>query len=103
MNTDLVGERLELRLPVPRCIRLAVEVIERLAVPERALSMAKEGRVALDGDRIGRVRLELDRVGSAVFRHSDEPLRFFEPLVVVGRDLGDDVCRIPWADGPPLN
>src|SRR5580704_6015582 len=103
MDSDLVGERFELWLPVPRRVGLAVEIVERLAIPKRSLAVTKERRVASDGDRIGGVRLQLHRVGPGVFRNSNELFRFFEPLVVVGRDFGNDVRRLPRADGPPLN
>ena len=100
VHAERFGERLEPRLPLPRHVRLLVEVVQGRAFPQRAGARAERLRVARDRDRVGRVGLELDGVGARLVRGMDELDRDILVLAMVGRQLGDDVDGMAGPDRP---
>src|SRR5262252_5311445 len=92
---------LELRVPRPWCVGLLVELVERLPLPFAIGALdAKPLVVAVDGEGVCGVRLELDGVDARSTRGLDDPGGKGETLVVIPRQLRDDVTRIPCPDGP---
>jgi Lhr-like helicase len=59
--------------------------------------------IAAQRDRIGRVGLQLHRIGTRVFGGANDLDCALEALVVVRRELGNDVRRLARPDVPVRN
>ena len=86
------------RMPVPRRVRLLVELVEAAAVPQAALD-AEFRPVMVDGDRVGRVGLQLDRVGAGRLGGVHHGERMVETAAMIGGKLRHHVGRLARANG----
>ena len=68
------GELEERRVPLPRRLRLVVEVVQRPPGPERAVADDERRLVEVERHAVGRVGLELHGVGPGLGREADELL-----------------------------
>jgi hypothetical protein len=84
----------QLGLPVPRRVGLPIELVQHLAVPERAFADLEVLVVAVNRDRVGGVGLQLDRVGADVGRRVHQSDRGCVVLVMVRGQFRDDVGRL---------
>ena len=98
-DPQLVGQVEDGSVPLPRRVRLLVEVVQPAIRPELVPRGDPERRpVGVDGDRVGRVGLELDRVGTGLGHRPDDGQRRCQVTVVVARHLGDDERRLVGTD-----
>ncbi len=89
-------------MPLPGGVRLLVEIVETVAVPQPPLDV-EHRVVVVDGQGVGGIGLQLDRVGAGRLRRLDQRQGAAEIAVVVAGDLGDDVRRMAGSDRPAGN
>ena len=75
-----------------------IELVKRLAGPERPFDDAETGKIAVEGDRVGRVGLQLDGIGAGLLGRPDDLDCLIETLIVIARHLGDDVGGVTGTD-----
>ena len=78
-------------MPVPRRVGHLVQLVQRLALPQRRFVLDGElGVRAVQGHGVGGEGLQLDRVRTRLGRGIHQGQRPIERLVVVARHLGND-------------
>jgi hypothetical protein len=80
----------KLRLPLPRSVRLFIEVIKISAFPDCALADQEGFIPAVNGNRIRSIGLKLDRISPRFLGRFNQFDRLFEILVMVCRKFGND-------------
>ena len=77
--------------------------MERPPRPNRILADLKILVVIVNGYGIGRVGLQLDRVGAKLLGRTDQTNCVIIAMIMIGRDLGDDICRLSRANQSTTN
>jgi hypothetical protein len=98
MEPEAVCDPLQFRLPFPRGVGFAIQIVQGTAFPERAFADAEILLVGLDREGVGRVGLELYGVGAGGASGLDDFDGLGEILAMVGGELGNDVGRLSGAD-----
>ena len=99
----LLAREIKQRLvPIPRHMRFLIQLVQRLAIPQRAANHKFRG-AAVQRYRVGGVGLQLHRVRAAAFRLLDDFNGVFNTAVVIGRHFGNDVRRVIRANLPAVN
>ncbi len=91
IQAQIVGHLFELGLPIPGRIGLAVQLVQRAAIPKRAPSDAELFAIARDRHGVRSVGLQLDRIRTRVFGGLNDANRLIEVLVVIGGELSNNV------------
>ena len=91
IHAQIIRHLLELGLPFPWGVGLAVEIVQRTAIPQGASTDAEVFPVAGDGDGVGGVGLQFHRIRPRLLGGVDNAHRLFEILVVICRELCDHV------------
>ena len=87
------------RVPLPRGVRLGVEVVQRATAPQVVARADAELRTrGVDGDRVGGVGLELHGLRAALGDRVDDLEGAVQGTVVVAGDLGDDEGGVVGTD-----
>ena len=94
---------LQPRLPVPWRIRLLIQAVQRLPVPERSARNAEIRLIALYGDRIRRVGLELQCIRAGLCRRMHDLHGSVKILQVVGGHLRHNIGLLSRSYFSPVN
>ena len=100
---ELLRKSLQLRLPLPRRERFAVQVVKDLAGPDRALFNLEIAAITLNGNRIGGVGLQFHRISTGFGGCVNKPKRLLFVLIMIRRKLGDDISRMSRPDLSSVN
>src|SRR5690606_24778186 len=87
------------RVPLPRRIGFRVQVVKRTIAPQGPFD-PKVLLVAPYGYRVGSVGLKLNRVRARPLCSPDRLDGSIETVIVIGRDFGNNVDRVPRPDSP---
>src|SRR6187397_803744 len=90
------------RVPFPRRLCLAVELVQTPSVPQAALD-PKARPVMVERDRVRGISLQLNRVGTGLLCSLDETQRTAEIAIVVAGKLGNHIRRMARTDRAPVN
>ena len=89
-------------VPFPGHVRLLVEFIQRLAIPQSATDLKVLG-VAVQGNGVSGIGLQLDRIGTSMPGLLDNLQRRLQAPIMVSRQLGNDVGLSVKPNAPPCD
>src|SRR5262245_35321907 len=94
MQTQFLRHSFQFRLPSPRRVGFAVELVQVFSFPKSPFAKAEVFFRAINRERVGSICLELDRVGTSLFCRTDEFRGFVKTLAMVGRHFSNDIGRL---------